>query len=178
MKRLRVKLSYANVVSTLALFLVLAGGSAFAAAQLAKNSVGSKQLKANAVTTNKIKAGAVNSGRLADGAVSAGKIADGAVGGSKLAGGAVTATKLGTIITRSVSFGIVEHELGTGTAACQSGEVLIGGGADWLRKGPDLILEIAESSKSSTTPNAWTATGNNLNSATVEFRVYAYCLAA
>jgi hypothetical protein len=119
------------------------------------------------VTTNKIKAGAVNSARLADGSVTGGKIV----------GAAITSTKLGTIITRSVSFDIVKNELGTGTAACQAGETLIGGGADWLRKGPDLRLQIAESSKSSTNANAWTATGNNMSTATANFRVYAYCLA-
>lgn len=40
MKRIRPRLSYANVISTLALFLVVAGGSALAATQLAKNSAG------------------------------------------------------------------------------------------------------------------------------------------
>lgn len=55
MKRLLSKLTYANVVATLALFLVLAGGTAFAATQLLpKNSVGAKQLKKGAVTTTKI----------------------------------------------------------------------------------------------------------------------------
>lgn len=64
MNRLRSKLTYANVVSTLALILVVGGGSAFAAHQLAKNSVGSKQLKANAVTAAKIKNGAVSAAKL------------------------------------------------------------------------------------------------------------------
>ncbi len=56
MKRLRGRLTYANVISTIALFLVLAGGTAFAAreALLPKNSVGAKQLKPGAVTPLKI----------------------------------------------------------------------------------------------------------------------------
>jgi hypothetical protein len=55
MKRPSSKLTYANVVATLALFLVLAGGSAFAASQmLPKNSVGSKQIKKGAVTPVKL----------------------------------------------------------------------------------------------------------------------------
>src|SRR5882757_18905 len=53
------KLTYSNVVATLALFLVIAGGSAFAASKLGKNSVGTKQLKNNAVSTAKIKKEAV-----------------------------------------------------------------------------------------------------------------------
>jgi len=65
MMRLRSKLTYANVVATLALFLVIGGGGAFAAGRLlAKNSVGSKQIKMNAVTTAKIKNGAVTASKL------------------------------------------------------------------------------------------------------------------
>ena len=50
LKRLRSKLTYANVVSSLCLFLLLGGGAAFAATRLPKNSVGAKQLKEGAVT--------------------------------------------------------------------------------------------------------------------------------
>lgn len=64
MTNLRSRLTYANVVATLALFLVLAGGTAFAASQLGKNTVGSKQLKKNAVTTAKIKNGAVTGAKI------------------------------------------------------------------------------------------------------------------
>lgn len=54
LNRARSKLTYANVVSTLCLFLVLGGTGAYAASQLAKNSVGPKQLKKGAVTLVKI----------------------------------------------------------------------------------------------------------------------------
>jgi hypothetical protein len=56
MKRLRGSLTYANVISTIALFLVLAGGTAFAAkeALLPKNSVGTAQLKKESVTPGKL----------------------------------------------------------------------------------------------------------------------------
>jgi len=55
MHRIRGKLTYANVVATLALFLVLAGGTALASKQLLpKNSVGAKQLKKGAVTPEKL----------------------------------------------------------------------------------------------------------------------------
>lgn len=64
MKRLHGKLTYANVVATLALFLVVAGGSAFAATKLAKNSVGTKQIKTNAITSAKIKDGAVTGAKI------------------------------------------------------------------------------------------------------------------
>lgn len=54
MKHLLSRLSYANVISTLCLVLVLGGGSAYAAMQLAKNSVGTQQLKNAAVTPAKL----------------------------------------------------------------------------------------------------------------------------
>jgi hypothetical protein len=62
-KRLRKRLTYANVMSSIAVFLVL-GGAAFAATQLPKNSVGTKQLKNNSVTTKKIKKNAVTGAKV------------------------------------------------------------------------------------------------------------------
>ena len=60
---MRPRLTYANVVATLALFIAIGGASAFAASQLGKNSVGTKQLKKNSVTTAKIKKEAVTAAR-------------------------------------------------------------------------------------------------------------------
>jgi hypothetical protein len=54
MKRLRRKLTYANVISTCCLFLLLGGGTAFAASQLGKESIGTKELKKEAVTPAKL----------------------------------------------------------------------------------------------------------------------------
>ena len=84
MTSIRRRLTYANVTASLALFLVLAGGSAFAATQLAKNSVGSKQLKANAVTSAKLKKNAVTTAKIKNNAITAAKIKDGAVSGAKI----------------------------------------------------------------------------------------------
>ena len=50
MKSVRKRLTYANVMSSIAVFLVVAGGTAFAATQLGKESVGTKQLKKEAVS--------------------------------------------------------------------------------------------------------------------------------
>jgi len=84
LKQIRPRLTYANVMSTIGIFLVLAGGTAFAAAQLGKNSVGAKQLKKNAVTTAKLKKNAVTQAKIKKGAVTGGKIADGSIGAAKL----------------------------------------------------------------------------------------------
>jgi Collagen triple helix repeat (20 copies) len=53
MNFIRQRLTYANVIATLSLFLVL-GGGAYAATQLPRNSVGTGQLRAEAVTAGKI----------------------------------------------------------------------------------------------------------------------------
>jgi hypothetical protein len=65
MKRLSGKLTYANVISTLALFLVLAGGTAIAAKQmLPKNSVGTKQIENGSITAAKIKKGSITGAQI------------------------------------------------------------------------------------------------------------------
>lgn len=64
MKKLGSRFTYANVMSSLAVFLVLGGATAFATTQIGKNSVGSAQLKRNAVTTTKIKKGAVTGAKI------------------------------------------------------------------------------------------------------------------
>jgi hypothetical protein len=93
LKQIRKRLTYANVVSTLALFLVLCGGAAYAA-KVAKKSVGPSQLKANAVTTAKIKANSITTRKIKRNAVANAKIKDGAVESAKIADGSVTRTDL------------------------------------------------------------------------------------
>jgi hypothetical protein len=97
-------LSYANVIATLALFIALGTGGAYAANQLAPKSVGAKQLRPGAVTAKKlrkqsvtapkIKALAVKESKLSAGSVSTSKLALSAVTTEKLNAGAVTNQKL------------------------------------------------------------------------------------
>jgi hypothetical protein len=75
----RKRLSFENVLVTLLAFVVLAGGTAFAATHLAKNSVGKKQLKANAVTTAKIKKEAVTHAKIKAGSIDGSKVANGSL---------------------------------------------------------------------------------------------------
>ena len=63
MKDLRSRLTYANVMATIAVFVAL-GGASYAATKLPKNSVGSKQIKKDAVVTTKIKKGAVTGAKI------------------------------------------------------------------------------------------------------------------
>ncbi len=87
---MRSKLSFANAVSVLALFVAL-GGSAYAF-HLGKNSVGSKQLKKNAVIAAKIKSGAVTGPKIAGGAVTGAQVKEGSLTGTQ-----INAATLGTV---------------------------------------------------------------------------------
>lgn len=69
----RKPLTYANVMSSLAVFLLL-GGGAYAATQLPANSVGRAQLKEGSVTRSKLARRAVGRSRLGLGAVTIGKL--------------------------------------------------------------------------------------------------------
>ena len=69
MRLLRERLTYANVMASIAVFLVLGGGAAIAAKTVGKKSVGTQQLKANAVTTAKIKNNAVNGAKVNEGSL-------------------------------------------------------------------------------------------------------------
>ncbi|MBS1844402.1 MAG: hypothetical protein JST53_08305 [Actinobacteria bacterium] len=80
------RLTYANVIATMALFLALGGGAVWAANKQA-NKVGTGKLKPNAVTAGKIKANAVTTSKIRENAVTNGKIREGAVNFGKLAAG-------------------------------------------------------------------------------------------
>jgi hypothetical protein len=88
-KQIRTRLTYANVMSSIAVFLVLGGATAFAAA-----TIGTGDIKAGAIKTGKIAKEAVKAGKLGNGAVKTEKIADAAVTTPKLADNAVTGAKV------------------------------------------------------------------------------------
>jgi hypothetical protein len=80
------RLTYANVIATLALFLALGGGAVWAANK-ASTKIGTGKLKPNAVTAGKIKANAVTSAKIREAAVTNAKLREGAVNFGKLAAG-------------------------------------------------------------------------------------------
>jgi hypothetical protein len=69
-KGVRERLTFANVVACIALFVAL-GGASYAATQIPNNSVGTKQLKRNAVTAAKIRKNAVTSTKIKRGSITA-----------------------------------------------------------------------------------------------------------
>jgi hypothetical protein len=88
------RLSYANVVSTLALFIALTGASAYAAGQLANKSVGEPQLRPGAVTADKIRKNAVTAPKIKEAAIKQGKLADGSITAAKMTLSSITAGSL------------------------------------------------------------------------------------
>jgi hypothetical protein len=54
MSRIRQQMTYANVISTICLFLLVGGGTAFAASQIAKESIGAKAIKKESIGPGKL----------------------------------------------------------------------------------------------------------------------------
>lgn len=105
MKRIRARLTFANVVSSIALFVAL-GGASYAATHLPKNSVGAKQLKKNAVTNSKIKKGAVTTAKIKKGAVTGAGIAANTITGANID---APSTPFTQVVARLHATAQVEH---------------------------------------------------------------------
>lgn len=112
-KGIRGRLTYANVMSTVAVFLALGGAAAFAADHLPKNSVGPRQIKQQAVTT----------GKLANNSVTAVKVKDGSLTGSDL-----NLASLGTVPTAATARQASSASTVDGhTASCPAGSTMVSG---------------------------------------------------
>lgn len=80
------RLTYANVIASLALFLAMGGGAVYAASHKA-SQVGTGKIKQNAVTAGKIKANAVTQTKIRNNAVTNAKIRQSSVNLEKIAAG-------------------------------------------------------------------------------------------
>jgi hypothetical protein len=78
-KQIRKRITYANVMSSIAVFLVLGGASAYAA-----KKIGSNEIKGNSITTGKIKKNAITASKIKQNSITTGKIKNGAVTGAKV----------------------------------------------------------------------------------------------
>lgn len=87
MKQIRKRITYANVMSSIAVFLVLGGASAYAA-----KKIGSNEIKGNSITTGKLKKNAVTTSKIKNNSITTAKIKNGAVTGPK-----INLTTLGTV---------------------------------------------------------------------------------
>jgi hypothetical protein len=129
MKRLRSKLTYPNVISTLCLFLLVGGGTAYAASEmLPKGSVGTKQIQKEAVTPAKLSKTSKAALTGPNGAIGA----TGATGpqgpkgdaGPKGDSGTLAAFAIEDVSAVSENNGAKEKEV---SVTCLSGKVLGGG---------------------------------------------------
>ncbi len=189
LERPRPRLTYANVIATLALFLALGGGAAFAASTLGKNSVGTKQLKRNAVTGTKVKDGSLSAGDFKAGQLPAGER------GPQGVPGAPGATSV--VVRYGDRIGLKDPgEVGQSLATCAPGEALTGGGFD-LAGEPEspepispytLIVDrpggegfegedgfVYPDPANGAPANSWTVVIRNELDPTIFFRAYAIC---
>jgi len=106
------RLSYANVVATIALFAALGTGGAYAASKLSKNSVTSATIRDHAIKGKDLTTGAVGSAQIADKSITKSDLAasvrdglDGTVGPQGPAGANGAAGRDGAGIVTSKAFG-------------------------------------------------------------------------
>jgi hypothetical protein len=112
MKKLYGSLSYANVISTLALFLVVSGGAAYAASTIGANAVKSKNIAANAVKarnlaknavkTKSLAANSVTTAKIKKDAITTAKVKKGSLGRSDLATGTLAGLQVAEVLSTAV----------------------------------------------------------------------------
>lgn len=156
MERIRGKLTFANVMSMVAVMIAL-GGTSYAAIKLPSNSVGSAQIKSSAVKNSELASSSVTSAKVKDGALLAKDFAVGQLpAGPKGATGATGVTGpagptgptgaigpagpaglLGGVIVRRVDITLPAGDNSTdpgaptsGFATCAVGETIVGGSAN------------------------------------------------
>lgn len=154
MNRIRGKLTYANVISTLCLVLLLGGGSAYAASQFGRETIGTGALKKEAVTPAKLSK--KSKAALTGAAGPAG--AKGATGpqGPQGTPGAPGATN---VTVHEGAEGTTEGS----TANCGPGEVAVGGGG-FATEGflwSSIPALNGEELKPGQTPNSWHTQAEN-----------------
>jgi hypothetical protein len=195
LSRLRGRLTYANVVATLALFLAL-GGTSYAVKQLGSNDIRDNSIRSRDVRDNSLGSGDIHNGSLAlrDFKPSQRPRGPRGKGGPRgprgLRGKTGKAGKRGktgktgaagisgvTVVSKDTAR---DSNNKSGTAQCPSGKRALAGGAI-LKTGPPGSIALADSGPSGSTPSGWTAGGIEVNNATLEpwqLTVYAVCAKA
>jgi hypothetical protein len=90
MNKLRGRLTYANIMATIAVFIAL-GGASYAAFQLPKNSVGAQQIKRNGVKAPEIAENAARKSEIGNNSVGTEEVANGTLLGEDFAPGQIPA---------------------------------------------------------------------------------------
>ena len=122
MTGLRKRITYANVMATIAVFIAL-GGVSYAAFKLPKNSVGTKQIKREAVNGAKVKLGTIPPTAIKGGVFTK------AESGARYLGGTI-------VINKTVSGPLEKGKFVTGKVECPPGYQAIAGGVN-----PENVLQ-------------------------------------
>jgi hypothetical protein len=174
--RLLSHLSYANVVSTICLVVVLSG-TAYAATTLPTNSVGSAQLKANAVISNKVRDGALLLKDFKAGQLLAGpRGSTGATGAPGAQGppGGFDLAKISYVTGPTFAVPPTTTGLIVGNdTPCPTGNKAIGGG--YLIFSADTVRVV--SSEPSGTGSGWSVGFTNNSAGSINVRITAVCAA-
>jgi hypothetical protein len=152
----RGRVSYANVMATVAVFIALGGGAyaalnlpagsvtskeiarnAVRAKQIAKRAVRKKEVARNAIRSRKIKDGRVKTFDLADAAITSPKLADDSVVSSKLAASSVTTPKLADESVTPPKLGTVDY-----ARVEDAGTTSSGASTELSPPGPELDLTL------------------------------------
>jgi hypothetical protein len=130
MQKLRDRITYANVMATIALFVAL-GGVSYAAVNLPMNSVGSKQLKKNSVNSAKVRNGSLTLGDFKKSQRAKLRGPKGATGATGATGAIGLRGPAGISGRQIVSVTTVEDSetFKEDIAECPAGKVVFGGGA-------------------------------------------------
>jgi hypothetical protein len=161
LNKLRGRLTYANVMATIAVFVAL-GGTSVAAVSLKRNSVGSAQIKNGSLTGDDVQNNSLSGGdikSLTGKDFKGGQLPQSAQGppGPQGPAGAAGATN---VVIRTGTKAIAENTPG-GVAAqadCQAGERAVGGGSTLSEGYSDDVLQTSRPlTGAAGTPNAWSA---------------------
>lgn len=153
--RTRRRLSYANVIATLALFAAL-GGTSYAALTVTgknvkNNSLSGRDIKNSSLTSTDVKDRSLLSKDFKAGQLPAGAKGDkGDTGAAGAAGATNVTTRANTQIVPAASTDV--------TASCQAGEKAVGGGASYTNDEPEITVQQSKPAPATdgSTPIGWT----------------------
>jgi hypothetical protein len=180
LRRIRDRLTYANVVATIALFIAL-GGTAWAATALPRNSVGTNQIRNGAIRSADIRDRALQVRDISRRARAALRGARGPAGPPGPAGGAGPGGAAG--VAAKLTYKAVPGTVPPGpppdnsaireaTATCDPGQRATGGGASV--ENSDLMA--VDASYPAPNGSGWTVQISNDPGATRSFTVVAVCV--
>jgi hypothetical protein len=123
---MRPRLTFANVMSVIAVFIAL-GGASYAAFKLPKNSVGTKQIKPNAINSSKVADGSLKAGDFASGQLPEGPQGPkGDIGPSGLDGAAIAVRARSTASAETSAASTITVPLTSNTWTQAAGELDLG----------------------------------------------------